>query len=114
MKGDAVPCVAWTRGSWPRSVAEKDWSVGQRSLAPLHHCWLLLLGMCFINSGFLHISSKTVGKEGISSQGAGKPRHSNLVHSLKKLLDLRTLCGGRRDQMVAKHLRTADSVRTSL
>lgn len=47
-------------------------------------------------------------------QGAGKPCHSNLVHSLKKLLDLNALCGGRMDQVAAKHLKTADSVRTSL
>lgn len=107
MRGGAVPCVHGHVG-----LAQECGQAGLVSGSALPGPCPSLLGM----GKFLLISSKTMGKERISSQGAGRPCHSNLVYSLKKLLDLNIKCAawGRRDQMVAKHLKTADSVRTSL
>lgn len=80
-----MPCVLWTHGG----CGQVGLVSGSAQPGPCPS----LLGMGSSSSKFLLIFSKAVGKEGISSQGSGKPCHSDLVHSLKKLLDLNTLHG---------------------
>lgn len=68
VRGDTVPCVTWTHGSWSRNVAKetRQW-VGVAW--PISHCWLSS-GGCV--SSTANVSFRNIRKEGIASQEGGE------------------------------------------